>query len=84
MRILFIGHLKIWYFIRYIASRILLTPTTRHVNIECMRYVIVFTALFAIDALLFIVSRKRNRRMRYERLGLALKRHVNQQTKDCA
>ena len=81
MRVLFVkSHLKLWYVIRYIASRILLTPTASYVNIECMRYVIVFSALLAIETFWFLVMRKRNRFMSVVRTNAALRRHMDEQT----
>jgi len=43
-----------------------------------MRYVIVFSALLGINALLFIVARRRNRTWRAAQLNDELKRHVNE------
>jgi hypothetical protein len=45
-----------------------------------MRYVIVFSALLAIETFWFLVMRKRNRFMSVVRTNAALKRHVDEQT----
>jgi hypothetical protein len=61
-------------------ARNILTRPASYVNIEFMRYVIVFSALLAIETFWFLVMRKRNRFMSVVRTNAALKRHVDEQT----
>ncbi len=42
-------------------------------------FILAFSTLLAIEAIFFVTSHKRNRRMRYERLGMVLKRHVEKE-----
>ena len=62
-------------------ARNILTRPASYVNIEFMRYVIVFSALLAIETFWFLVMRKRNRFMSVVvRTNAALRRHVDEQT----
>ena len=77
MRVLFVGsHLELWYSIRYIAARIILTPEGRYVNIEYMVYVIVFNALLILNVLWFRRAQRLNRDLARIRQAAALRAYL--------